>query len=83
MNELGRKSNLQEEEMNELRNMYDGERRKTMAVEKTISQLTNENKSLNGKVRDLEDILEDEKRNTQDIENKMTKAYSIIDALER
>ena len=63
--------------------MYDGERRKTMAVEKSISQLTNENKSLNGKVRDLEDILEDEKRNTHDIENKMTKAYSIIDALER
>ena len=53
--------------MNELRHLYEGERRKSMAVEKSVSQLQNENKNLNSKVRELEDILGEEKRNLNDL----------------
>ena len=54
MNELGRKSNLQDEEMRELKDLYDGERRKTMANEKSLSQLQYENKNLNNQIKDLQ-----------------------------
>lgn len=40
--------------MKELRNQYEGERRKTMANERTLSQLQNDNRDLSNKVRDLE-----------------------------
>ena len=51
---MGRKSNLQEEEMRELKDLYDGERRKTMANEKSLSQLQYENKNLNNQIKDLQ-----------------------------
>lgn len=67
VNELGRKSNLQEEEMNELKNMYDNERRKSMAVEKSIGQMQNENRNLHSRIRDLEHLIDDEKSNSTDL----------------
>lgn len=39
MNELGRKSNMQQEEMDEIKRLYDDERRKTQTNEKTFAQL--------------------------------------------
>lgn len=62
VNELGRKTEYQEEEMKELRNQFDGERRKTMANERTLSQLQNDNRNLNNKIRDLEAELDEAKR---------------------
>lgn len=83
VNELGRKSNLQEEEMKELRGLYDDERRKTMANERTASQLAAENKNLQNQLRDIARDFEDSKNVIEDLEEKIEKAGSIISALER
>ena len=40
--------------MRELKDLYDGERRKTMANEKSLSQLQYENKNLNNQIKDLQ-----------------------------
>lgn len=68
VNELGRKTEYQEEEMKELRNQFDGERRKTMANERTLSQLQNDNRNLNNRIRDLERELEEAKRTCDELE---------------
>lgn len=61
VNELGRKSNLQQEEADEFKRLYDEERRKTQTNEKTVGQLANENKNLNNRLRTLQSEVEDYK----------------------
>jgi uncharacterized protein YlxW (UPF0749 family) len=45
---------MQQDELNEVKRLYDDERRKTSSNEKSNSQLTAENKSLNNKLRELQ-----------------------------
>lgn len=54
VNQLGRKTQYQDQEMKALRTQYDDERRKTMSNERNLSQLQNDNRSLSNRVRDLE-----------------------------
>jgi len=39
--------------LNDIKRLYDDERRKTLSNEKSVNQLVSENKSLNNKLRDL------------------------------
>ena len=44
---MGRNSNLQEEELNEIRRQFEGERRKSTSIEAAVGNLQKENKRLN------------------------------------
>ena len=62
--------------------MYDGERRKSMAVEKSAAQLKSENQSLRQEVSKLEDEVNQLNQVVTNINAKMRKADQIIVSLE-
>ena len=50
---MGRKSDLQEDEMNEIRRQFEGERRKSTSIEAAVLNLQKENNRLNEEVAEL------------------------------
>lgn len=55
---MGRKSNLQEEELNEIRRQFEGERRKSTSIEAAVVNLQKENQRLKEDIKDLHDELD-------------------------
>lgn len=62
--------------------MYDGERRKSMAAEKSVNQVKNENNALKKKVSDLQDDIADLEDVAANLNQKVKKADQIIEHLE-
>lgn len=68
--------------MNEIKRLYDDERRKTSSNEKTIAQIYNENKSMATKLKQLQMEVDEYKENIESLEEQIKKATSVISTLE-
>jgi hypothetical protein len=52
---MGRNSNLQGEELEDIRIQFENERRKSTSIEAAVLNLQKENKRLNDEIQDLND----------------------------
>jgi DNA repair exonuclease SbcCD ATPase subunit len=82
MNDLGRKSNMQEDELREVKRLFDDERRKTATNEKALNQYVNDNRNLSGRLSNLQREVDKYKSEIGELEEKISKASNVITALE-
>lgn len=78
---MGRQSNLQQEELDEIRRQFEGERRKSTSIEAAVLNLQKENKRLNDELQDLADDFNDAQHTIESLNDKLRKADEIIDKL--
>ena len=74
INEMGRKSNINERELAELRRQFQAERRQSISLEEAILRLQRDNKNNAAIVADLKSELTDNKAEINDLTDKNGKA---------
>jgi len=75
---MGRKSDLQVGELEEIRRQFEGERRKSTSIEAAVLNLQKENAALKDEVDNLNEAYDEAENNIEMLTDKLRKADEII-----
>ena len=71
-----------QDDIDEARNLFEGERRKSMSVEQAIAQLQKEHQNLSTDLTEVSREIEDGERRVTALNDKLNSANSLVDRLE-
>lgn len=79
---MGRKSNINQQELMEFKKQFEAERRKSVSVEEAIMRLQKDNKNKANQIYNLQNELNEYKAEIEDLVDKNQKTTEIIEAIQ-
>lgn len=79
---MGRKSNINQQELMEFKKQFEAERRKSVSVEEAIMRLQKDNKNKANQIYNLQNELNEYKSEIDDLVDKNQKTTEIIEAIQ-